>query len=100
MEIKLKPCPICDGDVVLHRDDTCLWLIECTDCDWHFVRGASVDEGIEAWNSRREKTCEFTYEDKGNGWWWHCSNCGMLPLDYDLESVPSYCPNCGYKVEH
>lgn len=45
-----------------------------------------------------ERTCEFTYELGDDGWWWYCSNCGVLSSEYDLDKVPNYCPNCGLKV--
>lgn len=31
---------------------------------------------------------------------WHCSNCGLLPSDYNkyMEDNPRYCPQCGARI--
>ena len=57
----------------------------CTEC------------AIAAWNTRHERTCEFSPDGIGDGKIWSaCSMCGgYVNAEYD---PPRYCPHCGAKV--
>ena len=70
-----------------------------TRVDYHGYEQAAIEawESIKAWNSRAERTCEFTPDGMmDDRLWYSCSNCGgYITTDYGM---PSYCPHCGCKV--
>lgn len=101
---ELRPCPFCGVEPEVHpaceyeAKFTALFLVVCDKCgargDYYIMQA----DAIKAWNTRHERTCEFTYELGDDGWWWYCSNCGVLPSEYDLYNVPNFCPDCGARV--
>ena len=51
-EPKLKPCPFCGGEAVMHEmatDDWCVWCLECL-CGMYGFN--TEQEAIETWNKR------------------------------------------------
>lgn len=73
--------------------------------DYHGYEQAAIEawESIKAWNSRAERTCEFSIKDNMNETegmgdvWIECSACNCV-FDYYADEwlmKMSYCPNCG-----
>lgn len=107
---ELKPCPwekpgekheleikrIYDGSCLLCAE------VECQCCGATQRGFDTVEEAIEAWNNRAERTCTMDIDENG---WMHCSNCGQEMDFYDCgcglgEFVYEHprCFNCGAKV--
>lgn len=118
---ELLPCPFCGGEAQVMKMDLGsieegwqVWGIWCVD-DLHaeehggYQHGHFIDnyateaEAIEAWNTRKERTCHDTGECR----WFCCSECGFgfndmyanKEREFEIDvSFPKYCPNCGAKV--
>ena len=109
---ELNPCPFCGGEAYVvpgvYRDggyiENCAY-VQCTKC-WARTDEVSecmpemqvYDMAVSTWNRRAERTCrDFGGEEgtNGEGYDFACSACGFC---CDL-SEPSYCPNCGARVE-
>lgn len=122
----MKPCPLCGGEVRIHRStdgqvdgivcDECLLTLEAVDVypEWH-----TLDELVRRWNARAAVTDEqfsLAVHD-GRAWQavrecrmspargggWYCSECSVWvapgPMANATEHLaPRYCPNCGAKV--
>ena len=90
---ELLPCPFCGGEAEAVHEIKGMWTVECVEC------GALVD-GIAAWNTRAERTCRNTHENR----WFKCSACGYGFTDLyaddedDIDEQPRFCLNCGAKV--
>lgn len=111
--VSLLPCPFCGDEAYAAYETYGLWTIECYGC------GALVD-GIEAWNTRAERTChadEVTHRNckysvnrgwrertchviggktVATGYEYLCESC--CELFSTAYTEPNYCPNCGAKV--
>lgn len=102
-KISLEPCPFCgkqpkrftckknleDGYYVIYR---------CSNKNHEFhVTGDSDIEAIEAWNTRYEKTCKFTSDDKFSIGAVQC-DCGEHWFPENDKSRFKFCPNCGARV--
>ena len=103
---ELRECPRCMGSVSLQRFNVHPSLKARIICSCGIEMRASkrdsVEDLIERWNTRAERTCENTSMKSDQ---WACSECGgnydiaNIDLDPDEDSgIPSYCPNCGAKV--
>ena len=105
---KLKHCPFC-------KDIACIGIdvdgsisgtvgaakVSCTGCGVTTPFFVDVDDAVEAWNTRVERTCGewrgevyitnggFTESD-AHLWCEHCD----IPLEEDWR----YCPKCGAKI--
>lgn len=61
-EIKLKPCPFCEGEAVFKRDRTGKYCVKCTNCkcmttfQFDFGEGEEVskEKAADIWNRRRD----------------------------------------------
>ena len=93
---ELLPCPFCGGEAETW-DGAGPWHVVCTECGTIGSPCLSEAEAIEAWNSRAERTCEFTPEGMmDDRLWFACSKCGgYITTDYGM---PKYCTHCGCKV--
>ena len=109
---ELLPCPFCGGEAFVNDDPTGnggkphmsgnvglgrLWSVECDECGADAGFWQDRDVAIAAWNSRVERTCEFTPDGMmDDRLWYSCSNCGgYITTDYGM---PSYCPHCGART--
>ena len=107
---ELKTCPFC-GE---HAHVTCdyekhrMW-VECMLCGAasvpldvaDFDDPGELDEVVAPWNRRAERTCKMEYDEEWSGDELYpteayvCSACNKMTL----EGKPSYCPDCGARVE-
>ena len=127
---ELLPCPFCGGEAEMLTAESMyggyLFGIMCNDCrsrgdvydteaeaiaawnsraDYHGYEQAAIEawESIKAWNSRAERTCEFSIKDNMNETegmgdvWIECSACNCVFDFYADEWLMkmSYCPSCG-----
>lgn len=103
---ELRECPRCMGSVSLQRFNVHPSLKARIICSCGIEMRASkrdsVEDLIERWNTRAERTCENASMKSDQ---WLCSECGgnydiaNIDLDPDEDSgIPNYCPNCGAKV--
>lgn len=99
---ELRECPRCKGSVSLQRFNVHPSLKARIICSCGIEMRASkrdsVEDLIERWNTRAERTCvleDIPYEP---GRWEgvRCSSCGVTDEDTDLSG--NYCPDCGAKV--
>ena len=112
---ELKPCPFCGGEAEITK-----WhegyFVECREqrCGGTIGAYKTEEEAIDAWNTRKERTCHvrqayfhdcsdldnlmegiaFSPEDTVAC---ICDFCGMN-WRFDRGIRPNYCPNCGAKV--
>ena len=127
---ELLSCPFCGGEAETLTAESMyggyLFGIMCNDCrsrgdvydteaeaiaawnsraDYHGYEQAAIEawESIKAWNSRAERTCEFSIKDNMNETegmgdvWIECSACNCVFDFYADEWLMkmSYCPSCG-----
>lgn len=114
MTNELKPCLFCpDGGKPYVISGKCYSFesgngskVECEKCQASGPLCETIQEAIEAWNTRYERTCipmksssytngvknEFMNED--------CSECGYrIDWSRDVPNIKiKYCPNCGARV--
>lgn len=104
MTDELKPCPFCGSKGEAYRTINGTYSCSCTSCSYASCAGfKTLEESIEAWNKRAERTCRMT--KKGPEFvlagWWECSECGpVYPPCNDEIAVWALqkCPRCGAKV--
>ena len=104
----LKPCPFCGGEASIQQFDahpSLPFRIICAcGAEIRGGRGESVEEGVERWHRRAERTCHaveiFEEETFGTGVYFECSECHetLGAASRHGDSIPNYCPNCGAKV--
>lgn len=103
---ELKPCPFCGGDADEYEGDygNGIYCMMCgamvgepIHLEYRTTKRVSIDEAIDAWNTRSERTCiaEENIDASYGDCMFVCSECGA---DLDNEEFPNYCPNCGAKV--
>ena len=107
---ELLPCPFCGSGWLYEtrRNGYCdeTPTMFCNSCKavvtWEQVEEEGVNDETKAfvrehWNSRAERTCEFTPDGMmDDRLWFACSNCGgYITTDYGM---PSYCPHCGART--
>lgn len=108
---ELKPCPLgCPKShiKVYTRKITSEHFeakLQCNKCDISIVRSGATEEcalenAIQAWNTRAERTCQAKPAIGGG---WFCSHCGVFidrhPMANATDRLEArYCPNCGAKV--
>lgn len=103
MSEEMKPCPFC-GSTRVHiagAGATGVPGVSWTFCDGCFSQGGicdTVEEAVELWNRRAERTCrmELLWTDGEDGECYECSECGDIAFTHC--DAPEYCPNCGAKV--
>ncbi len=109
---ELKPCPCCGPKAFIIPTTKCdppigehCWTAElrCRECGLNISRTAAtekeaLDQVIEAWNTRAERTC--TIENQYDGFPIHrivrlgrCSKCGEI-----INTEHKFCFECGAKV--
>lgn len=104
---ELLPCPFCKGEAEL-KGRVRYW-IECEKCFTTSDLYKTIDQAIDAWNTRVERTCHIVPMDAAGNPPYRkgdlimdslsdgCSKCGC-PFDTLNYGVPNYCKNCGAKV--
>ena len=121
----LLPCPFCSGKPYVQTyelGDTCAEArVVCPRChvstrreyqSWRVCYGGdditrtlAIGRAISSWNRRAERTCraiEFVEEETfGTGIYFECSECHetLGTLSKYGSNLPSYCPNCGARME-
>ncbi len=106
----MKPCPLCGGEVRIHRRtdgqvdgivcDECLLTLEAVDVypEWH-----TLDELVRRWNARAGGTCRMEYGKLMDGVAtdYHSRVCTSCAAKFEWNEVldASYCPNCGARIE-
>lgn len=104
MRSELKPCPFCGGKAKLYSVGTgnpqhghyhqivCQDCLAATGAHWSGEQFA-----IDAWNTRKWKTCRLELEEpKEDGVWW-CSYCKSYH-QHKSKYPWAYCPRCGAKA--
>lgn len=90
---ELRECPRCKGSVSLQRFNVHPSLKARIICSCGIEMRASkrdsVEDLIERWNTRAERTCHVVIEDECPT----CSKCGE-----DIDPSFAACPYCGAKV--
>lgn len=110
MSNELKPCPCCGPKAFIIPTTKCdpqagkhCWTAElrCHECGLNISRTAAtekeaLDQVIEAWNTRAERTCKPIPKYGDDSPWpvMVCSECGR-PLHYDELREMNYQPYCG-----
>ena len=94
----LKPCPFCGGEAKIKSRyyraiDIYDYSGVCQECNASMDVKDTEAEAIEAWNTRRERTCKRESYFNGYNLTHVCTDCGYLS-----EYQWNYCPNCGAKV--
>lgn len=104
---ELKPCPFCEGEAEI-KGRARYW-VECGKCFTTTDMYITVEQAIDAWNTRAELTCCIIPMDEAgnppyrkgdlimNSLSDGCSKCGY-PFDTLNHGIPNYCSNCGRKV--
>lgn len=102
---ELKPCPFCGGEarLVLSRR-----MVACYKCCSSTKYADSMQEAIEAWNTRAERTChlELNSFDDCRGTqhdYLGCSKCEEFISttdSYGPHDGPFFCSNCGCEIDH
>ena len=116
MASKLLPCPFCGGEASMESgryqlDDVMysfahVECLSCGACGSGFTEEEKPVKSLEAlaadaWNRRAERTCRMEYNEEWSGdelyptECYNCSECHHMTSD----GMPSYCPNCGARVE-
>ena len=100
MSEELKPCPHCGGTRVHIAGAGAIGVpgVSWVFCDGCLSQGGicdTVEEAVELWNRRAERTC---HDEAGSQQSFLCSECGWFWNDQEDELGFSYCPNCGAKV--
>ena len=103
MTSALKPCPFCGGEPDEYEGDYGNGIC-CTGCgamvgepihmDYRVTERVSIEQAIEAWNTRAERTCKNLKQPGYN--YMKCSACGEKAYQGDRQY--SYCPWCGAEV--
>jgi len=104
MRSELKPCPFCGGEAVLRHASFCGYDSQWVECTNRKKCGSKVEPvtdvpevAIQAWNTRKWKTCRLELEEpKEDGVWW-CSYCKSYH-QHKSKYPWAYCPRCGAKV--
>lgn len=94
---ELKQCPFCGVKKTCIRRKLGMYYIHCESCGSSTGYWFTIDQAIESWNTRADKTCKAEqipympgcYE----GYW--CSVCHCIEFE---SGDPNYCPHCGAKV--
>lgn len=96
-----KPCPFCGSKPDVQEYNDGFVGIGCSNGRCYIHPNEfwfpSMDDAVEKWNKRAERTCHnFGGEEGTNGEWYDfaCDACGYC-CD---QPEPNYCPNCGAKV--
>lgn len=105
---ELLPCPFCGNEALLlgggeYEGIQQGYTVECHNCSatTAYFGADNMQEAIEAWNKRAERTCErvnkpdqFFADDFGYSVdAYRCSVC-----NFRLDRITNYCPNCGARV--
>ena len=95
--MELKHCPYCGGEASVNimpfiGFKGSGYVAQCESCWAKTAYYCTKAEAIAAWNTRHEGTCDDVAIE---GEWFECSECGCVRRLIH----PSYCPNCGRKVE-
>lgn len=100
----LIPCPFCGGKAEVTEYNGGFAAVGCSNgrCYMHphAFGFPSVDDAVEKWNRRYERTCQMEYDEEWSGdelyptEAYSCSECGHITPD----GKPRYCPGCGAKV--
>lgn len=109
MTSELKLCPFCGTAPGISKSPlTGYWWVSC-DNDACNIQPAtfgmdSLNNAVEAWNTRAERTCRNVYDEDGLGNCFNgftCSECGGTVEDYEgykVRGIWNYCPYCRAKV--
>lgn len=102
MSNELKPCPFCRGEAeyrcAKYARTPFKHSVVCLDCFASIPPKDSKHEAINAWNTRAERTCKWSYEDyhdESNNIW--STECGER-YSWEPYGHPKNCPGCGAKV--
>ena len=81
---ELKLCPFCGGKALIHTYFDEGYVIECNHCDAKSAGKESIEEAIEAWNTRLQIPCEM---------------CPQIDNpDSFIFHLLHYCPEYGAKI--
>lgn len=100
--MKQKPglCPFCGAKYGDDHEDGCFIPMSAA-VRMSSIIGEpspySIEQLVEAWNTRYEPTCQIEKVTDGlTPDWWHCLACdGYIPAPDEI----SFCPYCGARVE-
>ena len=100
MNTPLKPCPHCpDGGDPQQQvgDQFDAWsnhhAVMCMKCGAKTATYPTSDDAAKAWNTRYDRTCEWTYDNFTGLWRSLCSGRSMTAL-----SRPDWCCDCGGRI--
>lgn len=100
---ELKPCPFCGGEADEYEGDygNGIYCMMCgamvgepIHLEYRTTKRVSIDEAIDAWNTRSERTCRMETEESCQNW----NSCSECDADYYTDQPINYCPNCGARV--
>lgn len=99
---ELLPCPFCGYKSMLLCEDEGWSYVMCGHCLATSGYRKSIEEAVDDWNTRHERTCQMLpdgFGADGDGYLvYECSECGE-GMCYPHDTEPSgYCCGCGAKV--
>lgn len=99
MSYELKPCPFCSDEAKWSYAGAD-YIVFCPGCGASTDKYDTVNEAIEAWNTRAERTCSYVEHCDGTYHYYQCSECQYEMDGGDFELYrPNYCMDCGAKID-
>ena len=96
--IELLPCPFCGSEAELWSESQ-MAIISCKKFCVHSKGYIRVDDAIDAWNTRAERTCRIEYPYYGDAPVINAQpRCSECHEHFAVGEFPNYCPSCGRKV--
>lgn len=101
MTRELKPCPFCGGKAYYWRgNESGLYRVGCNNgsCRGYVmddIKRISLENVVEAWNTRSERTCKFESDIISTAW---DENDNEIETGEVADEADMYCGNCGYPM--